>query len=96
MKLQINQPVQGNDLAQLLEGDEGTFLCQNGGKNFVTIAKAGHSIAYGPTPVGRPVQEATPAIGIEPWTVTKLSNSTEMENEFTGRGEREHAARSRS
>ena len=50
MKLQVNVPVSGLDLASLLQGEEGFFLCQNRGQNYITVAKAGHSIAFGPTP----------------------------------------------
>ena len=51
MKLQINVPVSGLDLAGLLHGEEGLFLCQNRGQDYIAVAKAGHSIAYGPTPI---------------------------------------------
>jgi hypothetical protein len=79
MKLQINVPVSGLDLASLLQGEEGFFLCQNRGQNFITVAKAGHSIAFGPTPIGKPIQEQMAAsVGPEPWFVTKISNSTEF------------------
>ena len=44
MKLEINVPVSGLDLANLLEGEQGAFLCQNRGQNYITVAKAGHSI----------------------------------------------------
>jgi hypothetical protein len=50
----------------------------------VTIAKSGHSIAFGPTPIGKPVVEQVPmASGPEPWFVTKISNATELA-EFRG------------
>jgi hypothetical protein len=79
MKLQINVPVSGLDLASLLQGEEGFFLCQNRGQNYVTVAKVGHSIAFGPTPIGRVIQEQpTVNLGPEPWVVTKISNSTEF------------------
>src|SRR5436309_3014834 len=79
MKLQINVPVSGLDLANLLQGEEGFFLCQNRGQNFITVAKAGHSIAFGPTPIGRGIIEQPSAtLGPEPWVVTKISNSTEF------------------
>ena len=79
MKLQINVPVSGLDLASLLQGEEGFFLCQNRGQNYITVAKSGHSIAFGPTPVGRPIpQQPTAALGPEPWVVTKISNSTDF------------------
>jgi hypothetical protein len=45
MKLEINVPISGLDLANLLEGEQGLFLCQNRGQNYITVAKAGHSIA---------------------------------------------------
>jgi hypothetical protein len=57
MKLEINVPVSGLDLASLLEGEQGVFLCQNRGQNYITVAKAGHSIAFGPTPIGKAIQE---------------------------------------
>jgi hypothetical protein len=84
MKLEINVPISGLDLASLLEGEQGLFLCQNRGQNYVTIAKSGHSIAFGPTPIGKPIQEQmTVASGPEPWFVTKISNATELA-EFRG------------
>ena len=79
MKLEINVPVSGLDLASLLDGEQGLFLCQNRGQNYITVAKAGHSIAFGPTPIGKPIlEQVTTAVGPEPWFVTKISNSTEM------------------
>jgi len=84
MKLEINVPVSGLDLASLLEGEQGLFLCQNRGQNYITVAKAGHSIAFGPTPIGKAIQEQpTAMLGPEPWFVTKISNSTEFA-EFRG------------
>ena len=58
MKLEINVPVSGLDLASLLEGEQGLFLCQNRGQNYITVAKAGHSIAFGPTPIGKAIPGA--------------------------------------
>jgi hypothetical protein len=84
MKLEINVPASGLDLASLLDGEQGLFLCQNRGQNYITVAKAGHSIAFGPMPIGKPMQEQVAAIvGPEPWFVTKISNSTELA-EFRG------------
>ena len=84
MKLQINVPVSGLDLAALLQGEEGFFLCQNRGQNYITVAKAGHSIAFGPTPIGKPiVEQMATSSGPEPWFVPKISNSTELA-EFRG------------
>ena len=79
MKLDINVPVSGLDLTSLLHGEEGLFLCQNRGQNYITVAKAGHSIAFGPTPIGRGIQQQpSVSLGPEPWFVTKISNSTEF------------------
>ena len=84
MKLEINVPVSGLDLASLLDGEQGLFLCQNRGQNYITVAKSGHSIAFGPTPIGKPILEQMAASsGPEPWFVTKISNSTELA-EFRG------------
>jgi hypothetical protein len=79
VKLDINVPVSGLDLASLLHGQEGLFLCENRGQNYITVAKAAHSIAFGPTPIGRGIQQQPSAsLGPEPWFVTKISNSTEF------------------
>jgi hypothetical protein len=79
MKLDINVPVSGLDLASILQGEEGLFLCQNRGQNYITVAKSGHSIAFGPTPIGRAIaQQPTSSLGPEPWFVTKISNATEF------------------
>ncbi|PYK70489.1 MAG: hypothetical protein DME42_12545 [Verrucomicrobia bacterium] len=76
MKLQINVPVSGLDLASLLQGEEGFFLCQNRGQNYVTVAKAGHSIAFGPTPIGRVIQETPTAnLGPEPSSVNSVEQA---------------------
>ena len=84
MKLQINVPVSGLDLAGLLQGEEGLFLCQNRGQDYIAV-EAGHSMAYGPTPIGRVIMEQPSAnVGPEPWVVTKISNSTEFA-QFTGK-----------
>ena len=84
MKLEINVPISGLDLANLLEGEQGLFLCQNRGQNYITVAKAGHSIAIGPTPANQVVQEQpTGNLGPHPWMITKISNSTEFA-EFRG------------
>jgi hypothetical protein len=78
MKLEINVPVSGLDLANLLEGEQGLFLSQNRGQNYITVAKHGHPIVFGPMPVGQAVPEQAPTVGPEPWFVTKISNSTEL------------------
>jgi len=83
MKLQINVPVSGLDLASLLEGEQGLFLSQNRGQNYITVAKPGHPIVFGPMPIGQAIREQAPTLAPEPWFVTKISNSTELA-EFRG------------
>ena len=83
MKLEINVPVSGLDLASMLEGEEGLFLSQNRGQNYITVAKPGHPIVFGPMPIGHAVPEQGATAGPEPWFVTKISNSTDLA-EFRG------------
>jgi hypothetical protein len=83
MKLEVNVPVSGLDLASLLEGEQGVFLSQSRGQNYITVAKPGQPIAFGPMPIGQAVPEQVPAVGPEPWYVTKISNSTDLA-EFRG------------
>src|SRR5262249_12600251 len=79
MKLEINVPVSGLNLASLLDGEQGMFLCQNRGQNYITVAKAGHSIAFGPTPIGKAIQEqVTTSVAPEPVSGPKISNSTQF------------------
>src|SRR4051812_34222821 len=75
MKLQINEPVMGEDLAALLDEDEGAYICQNRGQSYLVASRHGHSITFGPTPIGRPIEEAVKSgFYAEPWTVTKISD----------------------
>ena len=84
MKLEINTPVSGMDLANLLEGEQGLFLSQNRGQNYITVAKPGHPIVFGPMPIGQAIPEQAPmSAGPEPWVVTKISNSADL-REFRG------------
>ena len=85
MKLEINVPVSGLDLASLLEGEQGLFLSQNRGQNYITVAKPGHPIVFGPMPIGHAVPEQAPTRGPEPWFVTKISHSADLA-EFRGSG----------
>jgi hypothetical protein len=78
MKFEINVPVSGLDLANLLEGEQGLFLSQSRGQNYITVAKPGHPIVFGPMPIGQAVPEQAPTPGPEPWVVTKISNSTDV------------------
>lgn len=83
MKLEVNVPVSGLDLASLLEGEQGVFLSQSRGQNYITVAKPGQPIAFGPMPIGQAVPEQVATVGPEPWYVTKISNSTDLA-EFRG------------
>jgi hypothetical protein len=79
MKLEMNVPVSGLDLASLLEGEQGLFLSQNRGQNYITVAKPGHPIVFGPMPIGQAIPEqVSMAAGPEPWVVTKISNSADL------------------
>lgn len=86
MKFEINVPVSGLDLANLLEGEQGLFLSQNRGQNYITVAKPGHPIVFGPMPIGQAVPEQAPSPVPEPWVVTKISHSTELAEFHAGRG----------
>ncbi len=81
--LRINQTTTDQDLALALQDEHGTFLAQKGGQCFVVIAEEGHSIASLRS-VGRPVVEATPTAGEQPWYITKISSSTESLGEVPG------------
>ena len=84
MKLEMNVPVSGLDLASLLEGEQGLFLSQNRGQNYITVAKPGHPIVFGPMPIGQAIPEqVSMTAGPEPWVVTKISNSADL-REFRG------------
>ncbi len=83
MKLEMNVPVSGLDLASLLEGEQGLFLSQNRGQNYITVAKPGHPIVFGPMPIGQAVPQQAATFGPEPWFVTKISHSTNLA-EFRG------------
>ncbi len=84
MKFEINMPVSGLDLANLLEGEQGLFLSQNRGQNYITVAKPGHPIAFGPMPIGQTIPEQVSMTSApEPWVVTKISDSADL-REFRG------------
>jgi len=77
MKLQIGVTATGLDLAAALDGDQGTFVCQQGGQTYLVGAKEGHSISYGPTPIGVRVIEAnlSNSLSPEPWKITKIADN---------------------
>ncbi len=77
--LNISQTTTAHDLAQGLQGEEGLFLCRQGGQYYTVVAESGHSIKSGPTPVGPPIAIAAGALSAEPWVITKVSNSTEVQ-----------------
>jgi hypothetical protein len=77
MKLEINVPVSGLDLASLLESEQGVFLCQNRGQNYITVAKSGHSIAFGPMPIGKAIQEQ-PITTLAPEPCSSRKSATQL------------------
>ena len=44
MQLAIGQSTEARDLAQALEGNNGTFVCRQGAQVFTVVAEEGHSI----------------------------------------------------
>lgn len=73
MRIGFNEPAKGFDLAELLEGNEGTFIAKNSGQIHIVCAKSGHSITY-LKPVGSPTVDIASYSGLpQPWEVTKLS-----------------------
>jgi hypothetical protein len=86
-KIEVGQRTTALDLAQALEGNEGTFHCQQSGQAYVAVAKPGHSITS-LRPVGRRFVEPTAAtVAQEPWLIEKISNQ-EMSFEEAGTGRR--------
>jgi hypothetical protein len=84
MKLEINVPVSGLDLASLLEGEQGLFLCQTEDKTTSLWQKPVTRSPSGQRPLANPSRSSwQPTVGPEPWFVTKISNSTELA-EFRG------------
>ncbi len=74
--LNINQTISAFDLAQALEGDQGSFLARQNGQVFLVVAAQGHSIKSGPTPLGPPIAGVVPATESgNPWYITKLSDN---------------------
>lgn len=73
-KIDVGQRVVALDLAQALEDNEGTFICQQSGQSYLAVARKGHSITS-LRPVGRRFIEATPVSGgQEAWIVERISN----------------------
>ncbi len=90
MNLEKGVPFTTINLANALQDDEGTYLCQHGGQSYIVEAQHGHSITSGPTPVGPRVAQLPQNISAnaEPWTITKLDDraigfrySTEFSNQ---------------
>jgi hypothetical protein len=50
MKLEINVPISGLDLANLPEGEQGLFLCQNRGQNYITVVAELEALRCVPQP----------------------------------------------
>lgn len=73
-KIEVGQRVTALDLAQLLDDQEGTFICQQAGQSYLAVSKKGHSITS-LRPIGRRFIEAAPASsGQEAWVVERISH----------------------
>jgi hypothetical protein len=69
-------------LSQSVNSD--TRLQCDGEDKVNPLAKSGDSIAFGPTLLGKAIQEqAVTTLASEPWFVTKMSHSTDLA-EFRG------------
>jgi hypothetical protein len=77
--MQINQTVTATDLAKALQGEQGTYLAQQGGQFYRVIAQEGHSIvSLEQVGVPVPVKRGNAQPGArEPFVITKISNSTD-------------------
>ena len=71
MTIQPGQTVRHPDLAEALQGDQGTFLAQCAGVTFHVVAEYGHSITQ-----QRQVLEPIPGavVSNNQWTITKQTN----------------------
>ncbi len=94
--LNVNQTTTAHDLAQGLQGEEGTFLVRQGGQFYTCVAESGHSIKSGPTPIGPPLPIPVGSLSAEPWVITKVSNSTDFQGrQSQGSQQREFASAGR-
>jgi hypothetical protein len=85
--LRTNQSTTDVDLALALENEEGTFLAQKAGQSFLVVAEKGHSIASMRS-IGQVLPVPPPAAS-DPWYVTKIGSSTDINSE----GARDRARR---
>lgn len=84
MQIGFNEPVQGYDLAELLQDNEGTFAAKINGQMHVVVSQRGHSIKFGPKPIGTPSLDVSALSGQpSPWSVQKISNS-DLSRELAG------------
>lgn len=84
MQIGFNEPVQGYDLAQILQENEGTFIAKQNGQMYLVVSQRGHSIKFGPKPVGTPSVDVGALSGqASPWTVQRLSHS-DLSRELAG------------
>jgi len=81
-QLEVNQTISGPNLSALLEGQNGTFVCQQGTRIYKVVSQEGHSITDGPTLIGQPLPETPLTTENKNWLVTKFSNSIEVEGSY--------------
>lgn len=88
-KLEYNQRISAFDLAEALNGEEGAFLCQQGGQSYIAISAQGHSIAS-LKPVGRHFNEVPgQSMGApEAWLIEKISVEQSTQTDQTTQGNR--------
>jgi hypothetical protein len=77
--LRTNQSTTDVDLALALENEEGTFLAPKAGQSFLVVAEKGHSIASMRS-IGQVIAVPPPAAS-DPWYITKIGTSTELNSE---------------
>lgn len=75
--MKFNQPQTTYDVAQLLKGENGTFLVQRAGQTAIVVAKEGHSIASW-TPVGSIEPTSLSTGNNPPYTCTRIDPSGEQ------------------
>ncbi len=79
--LAVNQTITATDLAQALQGEQGTFVVRQGGQLYSLSCQPGHSIVSGPTPLGPPITGFVqiPSLTAEPWVITKFSDQPQTQ-----------------
>jgi hypothetical protein len=75
--LRIGQTYQAENLAQILDGEYGTFVVIQGGQVFTAVSSPGHSITS-LVPVGARIPTLNVGPIAEQWQVTPISEATDV------------------